>query len=485
MREKAIKAWLAAAAVIAFDPIPSHKVAARVAQQAAESVIVYATGLIETIDFLTAHVIHDNAKFGDSLALLANFLAAHGLIAFYRCIYEGAAKSAHEYKSDHPRTPAISYAAMDEHDYPEGGCTAPGDSIEIFFDATSPKLADFIDRVISRVDQLAEGELENGGPAVFGGYISLRFMGQAEAFISMQKWPRTCSIEIAGLARVEGTEPLLKQVEADAVDFGAAVHWGQRNNWSMKNVDQIHIPNGPLGPLFRWRAALSELTDHGRCAAFSTAFSTAFSKQMGLEITDPIIGSFSIAPTEGCAGEQTTATWDAIRNPPETRAFLEIKPEGGGPARLPLDGLTGSRGVPMGTGRSTVSLVLERELNGVVYSDRRDLVMRGFAPNDPWMFTFTAESRQVAGVIRWAVEINLFSKLISNALRVAEIDCTFAGVPSWTVRHPDLGDLKFTTALTHQVVPGLPVFNKNWLFFSDTPAAGTAPVLQVAFILTC
>src|SRR5262249_38057507 len=149
----------------------------------------------------------------------------------------------------------------------------PGDSIEIFFDGTSPTLPGFIDSVLQRVDQLADGlgtivelstGLANGEPAVFGGYISMRFMAQAQALIAMQKWPRTCSIEIAGLAHVKGVEPLLEQVEADAVTFNAILHWGQRNNWTQKEVERVYNPIGPFGVLYKWRDALSRVTEHGR-----------------------------------------------------------------------------------------------------------------------------------------------------------------------------------------------------------------------------
>ena len=38
---------------------------------------------------------------------------------------------------------------------------------------------------------------------------------------------------IAGLSLVKGTEPFLKRIEADALQFGATLHWGQRNNATM------------------------------------------------------------------------------------------------------------------------------------------------------------------------------------------------------------------------------------------------------------
>jgi len=492
IRVKAIKAWLVAAAVIWFPlSTPAMKLDALATQQAAVATIVWAALYIAAIAHLIKHVISPiKIGFGDTLAAIANFCAhpehfpivwLPDLFPVFRAVYAYAFDAEHDVDPGNPRSPAISYAVMDEHDYLNVSCVAPGDSIEIFFDATDPKLVDFIDLVLIRVRQLENGEL-SGGPEAFGGYISLRFMAQSEAHIAMQKWPRTCSIEIAGLSRVEGTEPFLKRIEADAVDFRAVLHWGQRNNWSMKDVEGVYVPAGPWGALFKWRAALSELTDHGRYDVFSTDFS----KQMGLEITDPIVGSFSVAPTEGCANEQTTIAWEAIRNPPETQAFLVIKPEKGNPTRLPLGTLSGNRSVTLVAGRSTFSLLLERELNGNIYHDQRDIAVRGFANNDEWTFTFTAEPRLVDGISRWVVEINLFSQFISNTLRVTEIHCTFAGVASWILRNPDVADLQFTTAQNHHILSSLPVFNKRWLFFSQSPASpGPNPILQVVFKLVC
>ena len=107
-------------------------------------------------------------------------------------------------------------------------------------------------------------------------------------------------------------------MEEDAKNFGAILHWGQRNGWGMKEIENRYSPNAPFGPLFKWRNALSVLSDHGRYAAFSTQFT----KLKGLEITTPIIQSFAAVPTEGCSDEKTTVTWEARSNPPETQAFL-------------------------------------------------------------------------------------------------------------------------------------------------------------------
>jgi hypothetical protein len=489
IRDKAAAAWLVAAGVIAIDPVPSDKAAALLVQQACEETMAWAEGLILFCDFLTANVIPDKLAFGDTLANLANFMAENGgnfpwlasgngqggLFPILRWVYGIVSKKKHG-DSSKPKT-AISYAIMDEHDYLDKGCIAPGDSIEIFLDATDPYLWKFIDLVQVRVDELAHGDLDNGTPAAFGGYISLRFMAQTESLIGMQKWPRTCSIEIAGLAHVKGVEPFLKQVEADAVDAGLVLHWGQRNNWLQRDVEKVYGP----GSLYKWRDALSQVTDHGRYPAFSTVFS----KRVGLEITKPIVGTFSVQPTEACADETVRVEWDCISNPPETQAVLVITPESGSPTRTSLPGLTGSIDVTPGSGRSTFSLVLGRELNGKIYEDKRDMAVRGISDNDDWMFTIETEAHYVDGKVRWTADINLYSQYISNAILVKQIDCTFPSVAAWFVRNPDIGDIKFTTGVPSQSTPSHPVFNKRWLFFSDAAAAGPPPVLQAVFKLLC
>jgi hypothetical protein len=99
---------------------------------------------------------------------VVNFCAHHDLFPILRAVFGYVFAKEHEIDPGNPRSPAISYAIMDEHDYLNVSCVAPGDSIEIFFDATDPKLVDFIDRVLARMRQLENGELSDG-PEGFGG----------------------------------------------------------------------------------------------------------------------------------------------------------------------------------------------------------------------------------------------------------------------------------------------------------------------------
>jgi hypothetical protein len=480
IRDDAIKVWLVASAAIAFPLTPPPlKIAAIAVQASATGTIVFMEGLILWVTLVIELIESETYTFGDALAVVANYCALNDLFWLFRAIYEYTSDLEHEIYSKN--TPAISYATMDEHDYRNVGCVAPGDTIEFFLDADSPQLPAFIDNALSRIRDLEFGAL-GGAPQAFGGYISLRFMSPSDGLIAMQRWKRTCSIEIAGLSRIPGTESYLRTLEEDSRKFGAILHWGQRNNWTQSEVEQHYIPAGPNGELFKWRKALSDLTDHGRFDLFSTAFS----KLKGLEITTPITQDFWIAPTDACADEPVTVTWNAISNPPETVAFVVHTPEGGAPERIALGGLSGTRQITIGPGRSEAKLVLERELNRNVYIDERRIKLKGYATGDFINFVMVAEPRIIDGINRWTVEINLYSQFISDTLRVIEIKASFGAVAAWRMRNLEAGDIAFTISTGIQSLPSKPLYNTNWLFFSENQVSGgIAPTMQVRFTIDC
>lgn len=479
IRNKALAVWLAAAAVIVFPFTPPPiRAQALAVQGVAAGTIMTMQGLIGSIAYINALIGSHSIKFGETLAIVANTCALLRLFPILRQVYEWTAGMVHDLED---YTPAISYAQMDTHDYLNKGCVAPGNSIEIFFSADDPQLLDFLDLVLSRVQQLADGELE-GGVAAFGGYISLRFMAQSEAFLAMQLWPRTCSIEIAGLSNVDGTDPLLRALEEDAKNFNAVLHWGQLNSWPMANVENWFDWKEPSGRLFKWRSALSTLSDHGRLALFSTNFS----KHAGLEITKPIIKSFTASPISGCIHDKTTVAWDALSNPPETKATCTHLRENGSSVELPLQTLNGNREVSLLSGRSTLRLRLQRELNDKIYFDHDDLHVRGYLAGEAVSFSLIAIPRLVDGVNRWAAAIVELGQSYSNSLLVSQIQSSFGGIASWTLRNPETGDIQFATNQDTQLLASLPVFNKGWLLFSNPPVgAEQPPQVNVKFQFTC
>jgi hypothetical protein len=471
IRLGAIAIWVAAT----FSPIPGLGAGAA---QGAESVIVFTTYWIVILEGILS-VLPAQAKLGDIAAIVMNTLALLGAHSLIQLLYLLVANGEHPDTKQSMR--AVSYAIMDEHDYQSIGCKAPGDSIEFFTDANNPQLIGFIDYALNAVRELLEDDHK-----AFGGYISMRFMTTSPALLATQRWARTCSIEIAGLSRCSGTADLLARLEAESLKRDIILHWGQRNRRVIDDIEK-HFSPLPGGALYEWRNLLSLVSEHGRLANFSTDFT----RKKGLEITQPRLYAFAAKPTEACADETTTITWDAYKNPPGTSLTLVQRFEDGHQVNRPLPNLRSSDlatpfVIPLGHGRSTLELHATRKLEDRFYGTP-PLVeqLRGFATGDTWDFQFQATQRSIGGVMRWFVEVNLFSQFISDKLRVSELTLWSAAGGLWILRNAETGDVNLTSLPTVHAFPGLPVFNRNWQLHSTVPATGAAPFINLRFHLTC
>jgi hypothetical protein len=120
-----------------------------------------------------------------------------------------------------------SFKIMDSNQFrpatPPGSGSSSGYSIEMFFPVTdvngSAPWADFISEVINRVNV-------NTGTFLTG-YIGIRFTDLTEAYLGMQQWGQTCSVEIATLQGVDGELELLATIQDFMYQFGGLPHWGQ------------------------------------------------------------------------------------------------------------------------------------------------------------------------------------------------------------------------------------------------------------------
>jgi len=173
---------------------------------------------------------------------------------------------------------AISYAVMDQHDYLNVSCDVNVDSIEVFFDSAGDELIAFVDALI------AYETMQEFRGLAFVGYASLRFTGPSWSLLGMQKYDRTCSVEIACLKDVSGGQELIDYAAQLALnpDVGGFHHWGQHNDYRAADVERLYgDPAGPgRGALGTWREVLRRLTDNGRLDGFSSEFS----RRVGLEV---------------------------------------------------------------------------------------------------------------------------------------------------------------------------------------------------------
>ncbi len=182
---------------------------------------------------------------------------------------------------------AIRYWVMDEHNYQNKGRIAPGDSIELFFDADKPDYISFVLGVVE--DRADDGK-------VWGGYLSMRFRTQSPALLAMQQWPRTVPGDRRPIQTVRRPGAPLA-VEEESRNRDIVLHWGQRNHREQTDVEQQFVS------IDAWRDTLADLSEHGRLANLSTELT----RLVGLEITVPRLDGLTSSLRDGCANERTTS----------------------------------------------------------------------------------------------------------------------------------------------------------------------------------
>lgn len=472
--------WIAAAVGLGFL-FPAGAMYARAMVVAAELAIM-------DLDALRARL--PRGPLGTTLAAITNWAAETDHFEVLRRL-NGIA-----FEQDQtPRAlTAISYAVMDIHDYRGDSCIPWGDSLEVFFEASDANILRFVENLLARIAAL------EGQRLGFGGYVAIRFMKKSEGLIAMQKWDRTCSLEIAGIGEVHGTEPFLRDTERDAVALHATVHWGQRNNLSMKDVEAMYDADAPSGALFRWRKTLSELTRNGRLATFSTDFT----RRRGLEVVQPLIEYFTVAPTYGCVGAMTRITWNAADNPPGTLADLVVSPinSPGTPSVTRLGGLLGSRNdVEVPIGGSGFALIISRELNGRTLTATASHSVIGVQDHEVLSRVLGVSCTTVDGEPRWGAQVS-FDEQFGEEIAVEELYARFnfrrkrpsttgelALETTWACRRDGLEQLVFSRLMTRHPLPSLPKLRGTWTFFvqgvEGWGCPGAPPSLTVEFKLVC
>lgn len=427
--------------------------------------------------------IPDGRPLCDTMVAIANWAAANNRFEVLRYVSDAILG---EFQPPINR-PAISYAVMDRRNYFDRGCEAVGDSIEVFLDASSANLLNFMDRLFQRLAELENGGLA-GQPSAFAGYISLRFTSNSAALIAMQQFPVTCAIEISGCRGTPGFDTFMTLVQRDAVALGGTVHWGQRNDLTMGMVEKGFNPFGPpapVGPLYRWRKALSALSSNGKFHVFSTEFT----RKRGLEVVQPVLKSFTVTPTHGCVGSPVHAAWIASDNPPGTVATLEIQPSGVPATIIPLASLDGSKDVTLPAGTTDLILQLALTVNGRTLFDASTATVQGFPTKGTRTVDLTAACLHIDGLFRWAVEVTFAPNTAPPELTVEQLDCVFPLATAWYVRRAGMPDVPFSSLAQQHTFAPKPRLQGTWTFFLKTGSAaacqGAAPTLHAKFGVTC
>jgi hypothetical protein len=130
-----------------------------------------------------------------------------------------------------------------------------GNGGEFCFNARATDYLTFIDRIAAHAAAI------KGVPA----YASMRFMRHTDAYLGMQRFPVTVSVEIGCLQPWPRSDEFLAKVSADALALGGVPHWGQSSA-----VRNSRASYGTALDYFHYAVAR---TEEGQAATFSSAFS--------------------------------------------------------------------------------------------------------------------------------------------------------------------------------------------------------------------
>jgi hypothetical protein len=185
----------------------------------------------------------------------------------------------------------------------------------------------------------------------------------SEGLIAPEAFPRTCAVECSGLADEAGSTEFVNFAVALAQDpnIKGVLHWGQQNDSTQSQIE-FRFGDTPAslgGPLHTWRAILGRLTANGRLDGFSSQFT----RTAGLEVIQPMIGSFTVATAPSAGNPPCTVAWDCRDNTPGTTVTLEIISPSGAVTvvpGLPLEGTHSFSAAQAGT----FVAVLQADLTG-------------------------------------------------------------------------------------------------------------------------
>jgi hypothetical protein len=132
-----------------------------------------------------------------------------------------------------------------------------GYSIEMFFPA--PSSIAFVDALTNLVKAAAN--------TFVAGYVGIRYMGQTRAFLGMQQWSQTCSVEISTLPGIQGEFALLSDMLDLMHAHGGIPHWGQLLDLNSQGHASIY-PN-----FSKWREVYATLSNNFTARTFENDLS--------------------------------------------------------------------------------------------------------------------------------------------------------------------------------------------------------------------
>ena len=138
-------------------------------------------------------------------------------------------------------------------------------STELIFSTETSAYVDFVNRLLDGADDFH-----------MGGYISIRFSGRSDAYLSMHhvNTPLAVSIEVSSIYGLQDSDGWIAFAERTGKEMGGRPHWGQQNRLSIRDVFLLYNSQD----ISAWKDQCFRMV-----GPFSTTFSNIYTRQRGLE----------------------------------------------------------------------------------------------------------------------------------------------------------------------------------------------------------
>ena len=195
-----------------------------------------------------------------------------------------------------------------------------------------PYYVGFVDDLIKMVN--------NATGTFLLGYVAIRFMGQSRAFLGMQQWAQTCSVEVSALpgvnAELELLTNILDQIYYYPIDMLPLPHWGQF-------LDLNRQGYGNRYPYYnKWQQIYANLSNNFTVRTFENDLSNRW------QLTFPPLFMNVDVQLLGRSGHQLTiqlAVTDTATGNPVDGAAVIIYDEDFQPPVQKSSGTTGTNGI--------------------------------------------------------------------------------------------------------------------------------------------
>lgn len=222
-----------------------------------------ALGVAYAVSAALSPLLVPSITLGDYLATIINVMSQFGLFNVATGVVDSMLSSQ---QSPHNVTD-LSFKIMDTYN-PQANCYKAR-SLEVAFNADDTGYIDYLNNDIFGLINSFSGQ-----NMLFGGYISLRYCGGSGGLLAIEKFKNTVCIEMSALDGLSSDTTILTAFEQAAANRGAAIHWGQMNTRTCRDIEAVFA-----NTIETWRQALVRLSANGK----QTTFDNDFCQQRCLE----------------------------------------------------------------------------------------------------------------------------------------------------------------------------------------------------------